>query len=95
VTGRHLLEQTISDVHQSLSSNEDGNRAATRAYNTKCENLGSLAVHIQRLLADEKKFILVFDDIDQQRETPPTLIPALARLAENVSGSTCLIGIID
>jgi origin recognition complex subunit 5 len=28
--------------------------------------------------------VLVFDGIDQQREAPPTLLPALARLGEFV-----------
>ncbi|KAL8876158.1 MAG: hypothetical protein Q9198_005595, partial [Flavoplaca austrocitrina] len=40
---------------------------------------------MQRLLEDQKKFILVFDNIDRQREAAPTLLPALARLGELVS----------
>jgi hypothetical protein len=31
------------------------------------------------------RFVLVFDGIDQQRDAPPTLLPALARLGEIVS----------
>jgi origin recognition complex subunit 5 len=32
-----------------------------------------------------KKFVLVFDGIDRQRDAPPTLLPALARMGEIVS----------
>ncbi len=32
-----------------------------------------------------RRFVLVFDGIDRQREAPPTLFPALARLSEIVS----------
>jgi len=42
-------------------------------------------VHLERLLSDREKFILMFDDVDKQREAPPTLLPALARLGEIVS----------
>ena len=31
-----------------------------------------------------RRFVLVFDGIDRQREAPPTLLPALARLSEMV-----------
>ncbi|KAK1078995.1 hypothetical protein LTR33_006765 [Friedmanniomyces endolithicus] len=33
-----------------------------------------------------EKFVLVFDGVDKQRESPPTLLPALARLGEYVPG---------
>lgn len=32
-----------------------------------------------------RHFVLVFDAIDHQKEAPPTLLPALARLSEMVS----------
>lgn len=32
-----------------------------------------------------RHFVLVFDAIDRQKEAPPTLLPALARLSEMVS----------
>lgn len=37
--------------------------------------------------AEKGKFVLVFDGIDKQRETPPTLLPALARVGEIVSSN--------
>lgn len=63
--------------------------------NGRCENLSALAVQLQRLLSTEgfneeeveegkAKFVLVFDGVDRQREAPPTLLPALARLGEIV-----------
>ena len=58
----------------------------TEVYNGRCENLSALTVHLQRLLKGQEKFVLVFDGVDKQREAPPTLLPALARLGEFVRG---------
>ena len=79
VTGRHLLERTVAAVHQSLQSKGGG-----EDYNPRCENLSALVIHLQRLLKSEEKFVLVLDGVDKQREAPPTLLPALARLGEFV-----------
>ena len=81
VTGRHLLERTVAAVHQSLQAAGDG---VAKDYNPRCENLSALVVHLQRLLKSEEKFVLVLDGVDKQREAPPTLLPALARLGEFV-----------
>jgi hypothetical protein len=61
---------------------------------SRCENLSQLVVETGRLLEDwttseeeherKKRFVLVFDGIDRQRDAPPTLLPALARLGEIV-----------
>jgi len=55
-----------------------------KARYARCENIGALAVQLQRLLNGIEKFVLVFDGIDHQREAPPTLLPALARFGESV-----------
>jgi origin recognition complex subunit 5 len=82
VTGRHLLERTIAAVHKSLA--QDATSSDAQEYNPRCENMSALVVHLQRLLKDEPKFVLVFDGVDKQRDAPPTLLPALARLGECV-----------
>lgn len=77
VTTRHLLERTLTEVQEALGDNAppvDG----------RCESISAFVVQLQRLLEDQKKFILVFDNIDRQREAAPTLLPALARLGELV-----------
>ena len=79
MTGRHLLERTVAAVQQSVHTKGDGDD-----YNSRCENLSALVVHLQRLLKSEEKFVLVLDGVDKQREAPPTLLPALARLGEFV-----------
>jgi origin recognition complex subunit 5 len=89
ITGRHLLETAISATADAVGWKGNVNR---------CENLAQLAVGISRLLEGRiqsdpdgldypngAKFVLVFDAIDRQRDAPPTLLPALARLAETVS----------
>lgn len=39
----------------------------------------------QAVLPESRQFVLVFDAIDRQKDAPPTLLPALARLSEMVS----------
>jgi origin recognition complex subunit 5 len=81
VTGRHLFERTIASVADAL---QWGGPAPAR-----CENMAALTVELCKLLRDANRpvasrFVLVFDGIDHQREPPPTLLPALARLSEIV-----------
>lgn len=55
---------------------------------TRCETLAQLAVLMGEVLGGYKgRFVLVLDGIDRQRDGPPTLLPALARLSEMVSTS--------
>ena len=89
ITGRHLLERTVAAVHDSLQDGQQNGGA--EAYNGRCENLSTLTVHLERLLKAEEKFILVFDGIDKQRDAPPTLLPALARLGEFVPNLTTVL----
>ena len=59
-----------------------------RAHYARCENINVLVVHLQKLLRGQRKFVLVFDGIDNQREAPPTLLAALTRLHESVPSLT-------
>jgi hypothetical protein len=87
ITVRHLLESTIHTCQASLSklAELDASFSATVVGSTRCESLAALTVQLQHCLEHQAKFILVFDNIDQQREAPATLFPALARLGEIVS----------
>ena len=83
ISGRHLLEQTIGSIAKATDWKGDVAR---------CENLAQLVVEVEKLLRKwftsengTKRFVLVLDGIDHQREAPPTLSPALARLVEIVS----------
>jgi origin recognition complex subunit 5 len=81
ITGRHLLETAVLAVKNEVE--KDG----THAFNDidgRCENLSALTVTLQRLLEHAKKFVLVFDGVDKQREAPSTLLPGIARLGEIV-----------
>jgi origin recognition complex subunit 5 len=71
---------------------EDGH---LEVYTGRCENISALVSHLQRMLEGNKKYTLVFDGIDQQREAPPTLLPALARLGEFVRDTTQQRKIMD
>ncbi|KAK4550866.1 hypothetical protein LTR36_000446 [Oleoguttula mirabilis] len=88
VTGRHLLERTVAAVHSATQADVSDE---TNGYTGRCENISALAVHLQRLLGKQDKFILVLDGIDRQREASPTLLPALARLGEMIPGLTTLL----
>lgn len=89
VTARHLLETIVAKVADALHRPDAPGR---------CENLSQLAVELARLLGNSRngmvgndgahsevsRFVLVFDAIDRQRDSPSTLLPALARLSETV-----------
>ncbi|KAI9798461.1 MAG: hypothetical protein M1825_005341 [Sarcosagium campestre] len=93
VTARQLLERSIATVEDALlaaSPETTKQQQLLRQVQVKCENLAALAVHLQRLLSGVRKFILVFDGVDRQREAPSTLLPALARLGELVRVSPLL-----
>ncbi|KAL9101110.1 MAG: hypothetical protein Q9163_003604, partial [Psora crenata] len=80
ITTRHLLERTISSVKEALER-----KVETRGLpqtEGRCESISAFVAELQRLLEGIGRFVLVFDNIDRQREAAPTLLPALARLGE-------------
>jgi origin recognition complex subunit 5 len=89
ITGRQLLERSIAASVEALS--ELSNTEVDSSLYGRCENLSALQVHLERILQGQARFTLVFDGIDQQREAPPTLIPALARFGETVCIAKCKI----
>lgn len=80
-----MLEQTIGAV---------ANAVEWKGNIPRCENLAQLVVEVGKLLegwtatneaqAAKQRFVLLFDGIDRQREAPPTMLPALARMGEIV-----------
>lgn len=84
ITGRHLLERTSIECHDAVAKHND---TSQKKADSRCESLSALSAQLQESLRDEEAFVLVLDGIDQQREAPPTLLPALARVAEQVSTS--------
>ncbi|KAF2840433.1 hypothetical protein M501DRAFT_931393 [Patellaria atrata CBS 101060] len=80
ITGRHLLERTVSASLDAIEDTVD--QRIDRSLYSRCQNISALAVHLQRLLESCDNFVLVFDGIDKQREAPPTLLAALARFGE-------------
>ncbi|KAF1979189.1 hypothetical protein BU23DRAFT_497172, partial [Bimuria novae-zelandiae CBS 107.79] len=88
ITGRHLLECTVTSCLDALDEHHD-ERIDRRPY-ARTENLSSLAVALGRMLEGRGKFVLVLDGIDNQREAPPTLLPALARFGETIP-NLCII----
>ncbi|PMD38737.1 hypothetical protein L207DRAFT_513228 [Hyaloscypha variabilis F] len=88
ITGRHLLEQTVGVVAKAVE---------WKGAIGRCENLSQLVVELSRLLSSwttsgegQHRFVLVFDGIDHQRDAPPTLLQALARLGEIIPSLTTL-----
>lgn len=83
-----MLEQTLGTIAKAV---------AWEGAIPKCENLAQLVVEVEKLLqgwksldeaqAAKQRFVLVFDGIDRQREAPPTMLPALARMSELVCPS--------
>ncbi|KAL2875986.1 hypothetical protein SGCOL_008837 [Colletotrichum sp. CLE4] len=78
ITGRHLFERTIAAVVEAIHWESPPK---------KCETLAQLMVEMCKMLKytqrpDGWRLVLVFDAIDQQRDAPASLLPALARLSE-------------
>lgn len=85
ITGRHLFERIVGEVARALEW-EDVPR--------RCETLAQLTVEMAKMVGYPERdprwrFVLVLDAIDGQRDAPPTLLPALARLSEIVGFPAC------
>ncbi|KAK9778777.1 hypothetical protein SCAR479_04400 [Seiridium cardinale] len=86
VTARHLFERTTRAVADALKWEGPIGR---------CETLAALTVELSKMLkyvehGKDWRFVLVFDAVDRQREAPPTLLPALARLSEIIPSLTTI-----
>lgn len=91
ITGRHLLTKILWAILEALGRKDEWERFGKG----RCEHVGSLAVLLGECLVSSPgqaigKFVLVLDGIDKQREAPPTLLSALARLGEIVSDEVIL-----
>ncbi|KAI1805695.1 origin recognition complex subunit 5 C-terminus-domain-containing protein [Daldinia bambusicola] len=91
VTARHLYERVVGQVSNALRWEEEGRGTLGR-----CETVAALTVELTKMLKYDQprerdsRFVLVFDGIDRQREAPPTLLPALARLSEIIPNLTTI-----
>ncbi|KAI8960865.1 origin recognition complex subunit 5 C-terminus-domain-containing protein [Daldinia sp. FL1419] len=89
VTARHLYERIVGQVANSLQWEGRGTIG-------RCETVAALTVELTKMLKydqpqdRESRFVLVFDGIDRQREAPPALLPALARLSEIIPNLTTI-----
>ncbi|KAI0845790.1 origin recognition complex subunit 5 C-terminus-domain-containing protein [Daldinia vernicosa] len=92
VTARHLYERAVALVGDALRW--EGRTATTTI--GRCETVAALTVELTKMLKYDQpqerdsRFVLVFDGIDRQREAPPTLLPALARLSEIIPNLTTI-----
>lgn len=79
ITGRHLLERTLAACIDAVN---EANGHSDEPSSSRCESLSSLTSSLEHLLENVDKFILVLDGVDEQREAPPTMLPALIRLGQ-------------
>jgi len=79
ITARQLLERTVSQCIDVLKDDRINPLQLPR-----CDSLSTLQICLENMFRSQEKFILVFDGIDKQRDAPPTMLPALARLGEYV-----------
>ncbi|KAL7948172.1 origin recognition complex subunit 5 C-terminus domain-containing protein [Trichoderma barbatum] len=94
ISGRHFFETIIVAITNALRAwNGSGDGEVT---SQRCETLAQLAASLG-FIFDEPQlkhglthFILVLDGMDKQRDPPPTLMPALARLCETIPCLTCV-----
>lgn len=91
ITARHLLTKILWNTLEALGQKDEWEKYGKG----RCEHVSTLAVLLEESLAvraeeQRGKFVLVLDEIDRQREAPQTLLSALARLGEIVSGLQAL-----
>ncbi|KAJ5887565.1 Origin recognition complex subunit 5 [Penicillium taxi] len=94
VTGRHLLTKILWNTLEALDQKDEWEKFGKG----RCENVSNLVVLLDECLAARSperqgKFVLVLDEIDKQREAPPTLLSALARLGEIIP-TLCVVLIL-
>ncbi|KAL2821745.1 hypothetical protein BDW59DRAFT_174097 [Aspergillus cavernicola] len=92
VTGRHLLTKILWGILDALGRRDEWEQFGKG----RCEHVSSLAVLLGECLASNtgraiEKFVLVLDGIDKQREAPPTLLSALARLGEVIPSLSVIL----
>lgn len=86
ITGRHLLTKILWNTLEAFGQKDEWEKFGKG----RCEHVSTLVVLLEECLAarpaeKQGNFVLVLDEIDRQREAPPTLLSALARLGEIVS----------
>jgi hypothetical protein len=95
ITSRHLFERIVGSVADALelvmeaAESSSSTPASLPGRQRRCETMAQLSVAMSTMLNDRTRdprwrFVLVLDAVDRQRDAPPTLLPALARLSEIV-----------
>ncbi|CRG86734.1 hypothetical protein PISL3812_03745 [Talaromyces islandicus] len=97
ITGRHLLTKILLETLRALGLDAEWERFGKG----KCEHVSTLVVLLSDILStknqtgenngEKKKFILVLDGIDKQREASQMLLAALARLGEVIPALTVVL----
>ncbi|KAG8413722.1 hypothetical protein J3459_015122 [Metarhizium acridum] len=93
ITARHLFETIVGSVADALKLDGEPGETSSSTSTTalgrrrRCETMAQLSVTVSTMLEEPARdptwrFVLVLDEVDRQRDAPPTLIPALARLSE-------------
>jgi origin recognition complex subunit 5 len=82
ITVRHLLEEAATRCWLAMRDINSAHQGVP--LQPRCDSVNSLCSSLEKLLLHVKKFILVFDGIDRQREATPILLPGLARLGSVV-----------
>ena len=80
-----MLERTLASCTDTIQNTSGSQNVSS---SSKCESLSSLTSSLERLLHNVDKFVLIIDGIDEQREAPPNMLPAISRLGELIPGLT-------
>ncbi|PTB61758.1 hypothetical protein BBK36DRAFT_152878 [Trichoderma citrinoviride] len=94
ISGRHFFESIIAAVTDALRARYGPEGVVVSSQ--RCETLAQLAASLNSVFDEPQlnngltHFVLVLDGMDRQRDPPPTLMPALARLCETISCLTCV-----
>ncbi|PSK51631.1 hypothetical protein B9Z65_2898 [Elsinoe australis] len=90
ITGRHLFERVVTECQTATHYGTNGDTSHSLAFQ-RCESISAFVVALSTILSGAGEFVIVLDGIDELRDAPPSLMPAMARLGEQLANLTTIM----
>ncbi|KAF4554217.1 Origin recognition complex subunit 5-like protein [Elsinoe fawcettii] len=90
ITGRHLFERIVAECQTITHFGTNGDSARSVDFQ-RCENINAFVVALSTILDRAGRIVIVLDGIDELKDAPPSMIPALVRLGEQIPNLTTIL----
>ncbi|KAG8627218.1 hypothetical protein KVT40_004701 [Elsinoe batatas] len=90
ITGRHLFERVIAECQSITHFGTNGDSGRRTAFE-RCESINAFVVALSTILDGVGRFVIVLDGVDELRDAPPSMVPALVRLGEQIPNLTVVL----